>query len=77
MPDILTAEEAAEYLQISPGMLLAGVRAGVIPGAKIGRYWRFSQRQLLAWVEDQGEAEAEDREMAAAIREDHGEPEDQ
>ena len=51
MPDVLTVEEAAEYLQISPGMLLRKVREGVVPGAKVGRHWRFSRRQLLAWVE--------------------------
>ena len=76
MPDVLTAREAADYLQISPSMLLREARAGVIPGKKIGRQWRFSRPALLGWLEEEAAAQAEDRARVAAIKKGHGEPED-
>jgi excisionase family DNA binding protein len=66
MPDVLTAEEAAEYLRLPESTLLSKVRAGLIPAVKIGRVWRFSQRQLLAWLEREADEEEEDRALAAA-----------
>jgi excisionase family DNA binding protein len=53
-PDVLTPQQAAAYLQVSVGMVLDKARAGVLPGVKLGREWRFSRRQLLRWVEDEG-----------------------
>ena len=50
--EILTAKEAAAYLKLSVETVKAKARAGQMPAAKIGREWRFSQRQLLAWIED-------------------------
>ena len=54
MPDVLTAKQAAEFLQLSPETVKAKARAGLIPAAKVGREWRFSRRQLLEWIEDGG-----------------------
>jgi excisionase family DNA binding protein len=51
--EILTTEQAAEYLQLSVETVKRKARAGRIPAAKIGREWRFSRRQLLEWVERQ------------------------
>ena len=53
-PEILTAKQAAEFLQISVDTLKAQAAAGMIPAAKVGREWRFSRRRLLAWVEAGG-----------------------
>lgn len=50
--EILTAKEAAEYLKLSIETVKAKAREGQMPAMKIGREWRFSQRQLLAWIED-------------------------
>ena len=77
VPEVLTVEEAAEYLQISTRMLLAVVRAGIIPGAKIGRYWRFSRRQLLEWVEEESRTEMEDAALAKATEEAYDDPDNQ
>ena len=52
MSEILTAREAAEYLKTSVKTVQSKARAGEMPGMKIGRKWRFSRRQLLAWIED-------------------------
>ena len=49
--EVLTAKEAAAYLKLSVETVKAKARAGQMPAAKIGREWRFSQRQLLAWIE--------------------------
>jgi excisionase family DNA binding protein len=49
--DVLNAEEAAEFLGFNPYTIREKARLGEIPGRKIGREWRFSRRQLLAWVE--------------------------
>ena len=51
-PDILTVEEAAEYLRVSPSTVRRMARTGLLPGVRIGRQWRFSRRQLLEWVEE-------------------------
>lgn len=51
LPDVLTLEEAAEYLRVSPELLRRKAREGLIPGVRIGRHWRFSRRQLLEWLE--------------------------
>ncbi len=52
MSEVLTAKEAAEYLKLSVETVKAKARAGQMPATKIGREWRFSQRQLLKWIED-------------------------
>jgi len=54
MSDVLTAKQAAEFLQLSPETVKAKARAGLMPAAKVGREWRFSRRQLLAWIEAGG-----------------------
>jgi excisionase family DNA binding protein len=50
--DVLNAEEAAEFLGFNPYTIREKARLGEIPGRKAGREWRFSRRQLLAWVEE-------------------------
>ena len=54
MCDVLTAKQAAEFLQLSPETVKAKARAGLMPAGKVGREWRFSRRQLLAWIEAGG-----------------------
>lgn len=50
--EILTAEEAAEFLHFNPVTVRLKARAGEIPGRKIGKEWRFSRRVLLEWLEE-------------------------
>ena len=49
--DILTIEEAANYLRMHSQTLREKVAKGEIPGKKIANKWVFSKRELLEWVE--------------------------
>jgi len=50
--EVLTLEEAAAYLRVHPRTLRLRASEGVIPGAKIGRVWRFHKRQLERWFQE-------------------------
>jgi excisionase family DNA binding protein len=52
LPEVMTVEEAAAFLRLPVNLLLRKVREGRVPGAKIGRSWRFSRRLLLEWLEN-------------------------
>ncbi len=52
--DVLTLEEAAAYLRVHPRTLRMKASAGAIPGAKIGKVWRFHKRQLENWLMEGG-----------------------
>jgi excisionase family DNA binding protein len=49
--DVLTIEEAAEYLQISQSTLYKEAQKGKIPCKKIGKRWRFSRKALENWLD--------------------------
>jgi len=57
-PEILTTEEAAELLRLSPYAVRDMARKGLLPARKVGKGWRFYKRDLVAWVrgeeKDQG-----------------------
>jgi excisionase family DNA binding protein len=73
----MTIEQAAEYLQLPKNTLAAWVREGLVPAVKIGRLWRFSRRQLLAWVEALASDEEEDRLLAEATQRAYEDPDNQ
>ncbi len=69
-PEVMTAEEAAAFLRLPVSLLLRKTREGLIPGAKIGRSWRFSRRLLLEWVENASiPEELVERGMIEAVKE--------
>jgi excisionase family DNA binding protein len=47
---ILTIEEAAEILKLTPEIVRKYLRRGQLPGRKIGREWRLSERALHDWL---------------------------
>lgn len=49
---LMTPDEAAQALAISPRKLWAMTNSGEIPSIRIGRCVRYSPDDLLAWVED-------------------------
>lgn len=53
--DIMTAQEAATYLRVSLSTLRRRARAGDIPGAKVGRRWRFCKADLDRWLSEGGD----------------------
>jgi excisionase family DNA binding protein len=51
MDDLLTAEQAAATLQLSPKTLKGWLRAGKLTGCKIGRLWRVREADLAAFIQ--------------------------
>lgn len=45
--DVLTVEGAAQLLQLHPNTIRDQATAGVIPGFKFGKMWRFRRAALL------------------------------
>jgi len=58
-PEILNPHQVAELLDLSVANVLRMLRNGTLPGRKIGKKWRISKRQLIAYVERQGDEEDE------------------
>ena len=50
MNNFLTIEEAEQLLKVPRSWLYERTRKGEIPHVKLGKYIRFDQDQLLAWV---------------------------
>ena len=53
--DIMTTEEAADYLRVGVDTVKRKARAGTIPAAKVGRAWRFQKRDLDTWLDTGGD----------------------
>jgi excisionase family DNA binding protein len=58
---ILTREEAAAFLKIHPSTLQKMAIAKKIPGAKVGREWRFVEDDLIEWVRNRYDIPREGR----------------
>ena len=50
MDDLLTPEQAAAILQLSPKTIKDWLRAGKLTGCKIGRFWRVKPADLEAFI---------------------------
>jgi excisionase family DNA binding protein len=48
--DILTSTEAARLLRVRVETVIREVRAGRLPGRRVGKEWRFSRAGLLEWL---------------------------
>ena len=46
VPDIMTIEQAAKYLQLTTETVRRAAREGSLPSAKIGRRWRIRKIDL-------------------------------
>ncbi len=54
----LTVREVAELLRVPVTWVYARTRkraANRIPGYRLGKYWRFQESEVLAWVQRQRE----------------------
>jgi len=49
-PEVLTAEQLAELLQVDAKTVRSLAVRGELPGRKIGRHWRFPRRAVLDWL---------------------------
>ncbi|MEE9613034.1 MAG: helix-turn-helix domain-containing protein [Desulfatiglandales bacterium] len=50
--EIMTIEEAANYLQIGKRSIYKLAKEGRIPGKKILNKWRFEKESLRKWVSE-------------------------
>jgi len=57
--EVLTLQEAAAYLKVHPRTLRLKATQGIVPGAKIGRVWRFHKQQLEEWILEGGALHAQ------------------
>ncbi len=51
-PEIMTIDQAAEYLQLHKQVVYRHVRQGTIPASRIGATIRFKKSVIDAWLED-------------------------
>jgi excisionase family DNA binding protein len=51
-PAILNVEEVSSWLRIPPSTLYVMCRRGEIPCIKIGKHWRFEQKNIENWLAD-------------------------
>src|SRR5262245_16821318 len=49
-PEVLTAAQAAQFLQIEEGEVIEMAEKGKLPGRRLGGGWRFSRAALVAWL---------------------------
>ena len=54
---LLTVEQVAELLQVPTSWVYERTRQrglNRLPGFRLGKYWRFREADVLAWLERQG-----------------------
>jgi excisionase family DNA binding protein len=49
--NVMTLDEAAAYLRVSPDDVLVAVATAKLAGQQIGKQWRFSRHALNRWLE--------------------------
>jgi len=53
MPEVMTIDDLASYLQLSKSSLYKLAQAGKVPGQKIGKHWRFHKEVIDGWLKEQ------------------------
>ena len=51
--EFLTTEKAIGYLHVNLRTVYRLIKAGKIPGVRVGRQWRFRKRDIDNWLEGQ------------------------
>ncbi len=49
-PEVMTAEQVAQYLQLEDRAVTELAESGELPGRKVGKVWRFSRTAVLTWL---------------------------
>ncbi len=49
-PEILTPQEAADFLRVPLLTVQRQAKAGRLPGRRVGKEWRFSRTVLHEWM---------------------------
>lgn len=63
---LLTSEQAGELLQINPRALERMAARGEAPGFKLGKFWRYREADLLAWIEQKAKLQTTNYELRRA-----------
>ena len=50
--DLVTVEDAAQYLGVHPETVRVWIRSGELRAAKIGRFWRVRRSEIERFVTD-------------------------
>jgi excisionase family DNA binding protein len=50
---LLSVDEVAEFLGVRPDTVYKLIRRNGLPGAKVGRLWRFRKDEVDGWVDEQ------------------------
>jgi excisionase family DNA binding protein len=50
--EIMTVEQVARYLKLKPQTVYKWAQEGQIPGAKLGKEWRFRRRIVDQWIDN-------------------------
>lgn len=53
--ELLTAQEVAAWLKVTPDWVKEMARDGEMPAMKLGRYWRFDRDAVAAWLVERQE----------------------
>ena len=51
MSELMTVDELAEYLSVTPDTIYRKVRTGEIPSIRVGRLLRFPKKTIENWLE--------------------------
>jgi excisionase family DNA binding protein len=68
---LLTVQEVAALLQVHVSWVYGHTRKrsrGRLPGYRLGKYWRFSEDEILAWVKCHCESEDGTRQQSNTSR---------
>lgn len=55
LPQVLTIDEASNYLRIPLSSLYKLAQEGKIPCQKVGRHWRFRKEAIDRWLEERAQ----------------------
>jgi excisionase family DNA binding protein len=50
IPSVLTVNELAHYLKVHPGTVYRLLKAGKLPGFRVGSDWRLSKEEVERWL---------------------------
>lgn len=48
---LLTPVEVGGILGVHPKTVMRLAARGELPGIRVGRYWRFSEKNIAAWID--------------------------
>ena len=55
VPEVMTIDDLAGYLQVSKSSLYKLAQEGRVPGQKVGKHWRFKKDAVDRWLESHPE----------------------